>query len=77
MDNEPINLVNRRIEKLMSIRQKLSSEYFSTKVTPIRMADIAEIDMEVQRLQFGWKPNPLKKVLPPDRFWRRMEFNTD
>ena len=74
----PVSLVDRRIRTLLVARKSLVMDALERfgKVPTDRMGDVMEIDMEVQRLQLGFKPNNLVDILPRDINWRRqIDFN--
>jgi hypothetical protein len=60
----PTPIEPRRLQKLFALRSNLQ-------------AQLAEVDMEIQRIQMGQQPHDLSPVLrPTDRFWRQtIDFN--
>ncbi len=70
---KPINFTEKRIRHLLLARKNVVTDALEKygKVPMQKMADIMEIDMEVQRLQLGFKPHRLVEVLPKDIYWRR------
>lgn len=58
MQERPTPIEPRKLQRLHALRTRLQGQ-------------LAEVDMEIQRMEMGQQPRSLKDIFPKDIFWKQ------